>query len=71
MFTDGEIGLKIRFDRAQRATVLHAQSIIDQKHDDLLAAHDEIRRLTAELDAERARRIVAEMRIEEILDTPI
>jgi hypothetical protein len=59
------------YDRTHRATVSHAQAIIDIKHSDLLAAHVEIRRLTAELDAERARRIVAEMRIEEILDTPI
>lgn len=71
MFTDGEIGLKIAYDRNLSAVVQNAQAIIDCKSMSLDAACAEIRRMQNELALERAARIAAELRIEKLLDTPI
>ena len=63
MFTDTEVGLAIAHGRQMRGVVSDANAIIAGKDAAIDEAHDEIRRLHAELATERARRQAAESQV--------
>ena len=67
MFTDAEIGMKIYFDRQLDATVREAQSIIDRKAAQIGALSRALREARDQLAHERARRILSDLRVEELL----
>lgn len=55
MFTDGEIGLKMAYDREIRQTTNYAQGMLNRKQAELDEAYDNIRQLQAALAVEQAR----------------
>jgi hypothetical protein len=71
MFTDTEVALKIGYDRTIRAYERGARAIVDRKDSEIAMLTAALQDARAELAQERAKRIAAELRIEEILDTPI
>lgn len=71
MFTDTEVGLALGYRRNVDRVTENAQTIIDDKNSDIAMLQAALRRARAELADERAKRIAAEMRLEEILDMPV
>ena len=71
MFSDELIGLDIAHCRELRARSDHAQSIINGMANDETRLRRRIRELEAELVRERGLRLVAQARIEELLDMEI
>ena len=71
MFTDTEVGLALGYRRNMDRVTENAQTIIDDKNSDIAMLQAALRRARAELADERAKRIAAEMRLEEILDMPV
>jgi hypothetical protein len=70
MFTDGEIGLKMAYDRNTRALTAHAQSMIDGQSAEIAALATALAAARAEVRVERAKRLAAELRLERVLDMP-
>ena len=64
MFTDGEVGMKLRFDRDVAAVSAEAQSIVDGKNRQIAALMRELAKVRDELKTERAKRLLAEGKLE-------
>ena len=70
MFSDAEIGMKLAFDRNLSATVTEAQMIIDRKQVEVDALTRALNQTREELKRERARRLIAQIRLEDLVDPP-
>lgn len=64
MFTDSEVGLKMRFDRDVAAISAEAQSIVDGKNRQINALMRELAAVRDELKTERAKRLLAEGKLD-------
>jgi len=71
MFTETEAVLIATARRSINAVTDQAQAIVDQSSADIDALMAEVVRLRDEVKTERARRILAEARVEKLLNTPI
>ena len=70
-FTDELVGLDLAHKREMAANTEHAQGIVNQVSAELIRLRAVEKSLRAQLSRETARRIAAEARIEEILDTEV
>ena len=70
-FSDELIGLDITHKREMRNVVSDAQRIVDGKDQDIGLLIATVSRLQEELRTEKAKRMAAEFRLEQLLDMPI
>ncbi|WEJ31690.1 hypothetical protein [Devosia sp. SD17-2] len=69
--SDGELGLAMAMGSRLRADQRAHQSAIAQKDSDIALLTAALRRARAELEEERAKRLLAETKLEDLLDTVI
>jgi hypothetical protein len=71
MFSDEVIGLSMRYDAELRQSNRAAQAVVDRQDARIRKLQAQLRQAYLDLERERGRRIVAEARIEELLDTEV